>query len=43
MHPVPRALFPAVRFGRVKGAGHWVHAEQPAGFLAALGAFLGEG
>ncbi|MBO1080318.1 alpha/beta fold hydrolase [Roseomonas haemaphysalidis] len=36
-----RALFPAVRFGRVKNAGHWVHAEQPAGFLAALGAFLG--
>lgn len=38
--PAFRALFPAVRFGRVKGAGHWVHAEQPAGFLAALGAFL---
>jgi pimeloyl-ACP methyl ester carboxylesterase len=39
--PVFRALFPAVRFGKVKGAGHWLHAEQPEGFLAALGAFLG--
>ena len=39
--PVFRKLFPAARFGRVTGAGHWVHAEQPAGFLAALGAFLG--
>ena len=39
--PLFRALFPAVRFGKVKGAGHWVHAEQPEGFLAAVGAFLG--
>jgi pimeloyl-ACP methyl ester carboxylesterase len=39
--PLFRALFPAVRFGKVKGAGHWMHAEQPEGFLAALGAFLG--
>lgn len=39
--PLFRALFPAVRFGKVKGAGHWLHAEQPEGFLAALGAFLG--
>ncbi|MBO1074351.1 alpha/beta fold hydrolase [Roseomonas marmotae] len=39
--PLFRALFPALRFGRVKGAGHWVHAEQPEGFLAALGTFLG--
>jgi pimeloyl-ACP methyl ester carboxylesterase len=39
--PLFRALFPAARFGRVKNAGHWLHAEQPEGFLAALGAFLG--
>jgi pimeloyl-ACP methyl ester carboxylesterase len=39
--PIFRTLFPAVRFGKVKGAGHWLHAEQPEGFLAALGAFLG--
>lgn len=36
-----RALFPAARFGKVKGAGHWVHAEKPEGFLAAVRAFLG--
>lgn len=36
-----RALFPAARFGTVKGAGHWLHAEKPEGFVAALGAFLG--
>jgi esterase len=36
-----RALFPAARFGKVKGAGHWLHAEKPEGFLAAVRAFLG--
>lgn len=39
--PLFRALFPAARFGTVKGAGHWLHAEKPEGFVAALGAFLG--
>lgn len=39
--PLFRALFPAARFGTVKGAGHWIHAERPEGFLAALGAFIG--
>ncbi|MBC9205852.1 alpha/beta fold hydrolase [Roseomonas aerophila] len=39
--PVFRALFPAARFGKVKGAGHWLHAEKPEGFLAAVRAFLG--
>jgi pimeloyl-ACP methyl ester carboxylesterase len=39
--PLFRALFPAARFSRVKGAGHWLHAEKPEGFLAALQAFLG--
>ncbi|KAA2214865.1 alpha/beta fold hydrolase [Teichococcus oryzae] len=39
--PVFRARFPAARFGKVKGAGHWLHAEKPEGFLAALAAFLG--
>lgn len=38
--PLFRRLFPAARFATVKGAGHWVHAERPEGFLAALGAFL---
>ena len=35
-----RALFPAVRFAAIE-AGHWLHAENPAGFLDALEAFLG--
>jgi pimeloyl-ACP methyl ester carboxylesterase len=39
--PVFRAHFPAARFGTVKGAGHWLHAEKPDGFVAALTAFLG--
>ncbi|WP_137127830.1 alpha/beta fold hydrolase [Roseomonas sp. HF4] len=37
-----RALFPDVHFATVPGAGHWVHAENPAGFLALLEAFLDE-
>lgn len=38
--PAIRALFPAARFVTVKHAGHWVHADNPAGFLAVLEAFL---
>jgi pimeloyl-ACP methyl ester carboxylesterase len=38
--PVFRALFPAARFTRIKGAGHWLHAEKPEGFMAAVSAFL---
>lgn len=38
--PVIRRLFPAARFVSVKGAGHWVHADNPAGFLAVAQAFL---
>lgn len=34
------ALFPAARFVTVPGAGHWVHAENPAGFLGLLEPFL---
>lgn len=37
---VIRALFPAARFVTVKNAGHWVHAENPAGFAAVAEAFL---
>ncbi|WP_426956919.1 alpha/beta fold hydrolase [Muricoccus radiodurans] len=40
-HRAPiRALFPAARFITVKGAGHWVHADNPDGFSAVLEAFL---
>ena len=38
--PAIRALFPAARFVTVKHAGHWVHADNPAGFLAVVEAFL---
>ncbi|APE42711.1 alpha/beta hydrolase [Sulfitobacter alexandrii] len=34
------ALFPAARFAKLPGAGHWLHAEQPRHFEAALRAFL---
>lgn len=35
-----RALFPRARFATVAKAGHWLHAENPAGFLEALTPFL---
>ncbi|MCU4653180.1 alpha/beta fold hydrolase [Roseibacterium sp. SDUM158016] len=35
-----RALFPAARFAKIPGAGHWLHAEKPREFEAALRAFL---
>lgn len=35
-----RGLFPASRFVTVKNAGHWLHADNPAGFLGVLEAFL---
>ncbi len=40
-HPAFHALFPAAQFATVPRAGHWVHAENPAGFLALLEPFLG--
>lgn len=39
--PAIRALFPAARFVTVKRAGHWLHADNPAAFLAVVEAFLG--
>jgi esterase len=38
--PLIKALFPAARFARVKGAGHWVHADRPRETEAAVQAFL---
>ncbi len=38
--PIIRALFPAARFVTVKNAGHWLHADNPAGFLSVVEAFL---
>ncbi len=36
-----RAYFPASRFAKIPGAGHWLHAEKPREFEAAVSAFLG--
>lgn len=38
--PTIRALFPAARFVAVKNADHWLHADNPAGFLSVVEAFL---
>ncbi len=38
--PAIRALFPAARFVALKNAGHWLHADNPSGFLSVVEAFL---
>jgi esterase len=38
--PAIRSMFPAARFVAIKNAGHWVHADNPAGFLSVVEAFL---
>jgi pimeloyl-ACP methyl ester carboxylesterase len=38
--PLIQALFPKARFARIPGAGHWLHAEKPREFEAAVRAFL---
>jgi esterase len=38
--PAIRALFPNARFVTLKNAGHWLHAENPSGFIAVVEAFL---
>ncbi len=35
-----RSLFPAARFAKLKGAGHWLHADRPRETEAAVRAFL---
>jgi len=35
-----RALFPHARFATLKGAGHWLHADNPDGFVALVTAFV---
>lgn len=35
-----RALFPSARFAKIPGAGHWLHAEKPREFEAAVRTFL---
>ncbi len=39
--PAIRALFPNARFVTLKNAGHWLHADNPSGFVAVVEAFLG--
>lgn len=41
-HDDIRALFPQARFEALAGAGHWLHAEKPREFIAAVSAFLEE-
>lgn len=35
-----RAAFPAARFAKIPGAGHWLHADRPREFEAAVRAYL---
>ena len=35
-----KALFPKARFARIPGAGHWLHADKPREFEAAVRVFL---
>jgi esterase len=39
--PLFRSLFPNARFVTLKNAGHWLHADNPSGFIAVVEAFLG--
>jgi esterase len=39
--PAIRNMFPTARFATLKRAGHWVHADDPEGFVGVLQAFLG--
>jgi len=38
--PAIKALFPQARFAKIRGAGHWLHAEKPREFEAAARAFF---
>ncbi len=38
--PIIRAMFPAARFVTLKNAGHWLHADNPEGFVSLVDAFL---
>ncbi|MEM7507946.1 MAG: alpha/beta fold hydrolase [Pseudomonadota bacterium] len=41
MHPAIRKLFPKVEFETLAGTGHWLHAEKPTAFVAALSGWIG--
>lgn len=38
-----RTLFPHARFAKIPDAGHWLHAEKPREFVAAVQVFLDQG
>lgn len=38
--PEIKRRFPAARFVKIRGAGHWLHADQPRAFESAVRAFL---
>jgi pimeloyl-ACP methyl ester carboxylesterase len=38
--PTIKALFPNAQFAKIPGAGHWLHADKPQEFTAAVDAFL---
>ncbi len=38
-----KGLFPAAKFAKLPGAGHWLHADQPRAFEAAVRAFFQPG
>jgi pimeloyl-ACP methyl ester carboxylesterase len=40
--PAIKRLFPAAQFLKIPGAGHWLHAEKPREFVAAVDAWLNE-
>jgi pimeloyl-ACP methyl ester carboxylesterase len=40
VRPEIKRLFPAARFAKLTGAGHWLHADKPREFEAAVRAFL---
>jgi esterase len=42
LYPAIRARFPAARIVVLDRAGHWLHADQPSGFLAAIDDFLAD-
>ena len=37
--PVIKGLFPNAHFAKLRGAGHWLHAQKPREFEAAVRAF----
>ena len=39
--PAIKALFPEAKFAKIPGAGHWLHADKPREFEAAILAFFG--